>query len=72
MNRSTSHIVEIVKWRQYIDGMTWDEAAYFWRFAPQVHPIIQTPELWKYFSNRFRKMGGYSHPLLGNHETSTI
>lgn len=49
---------ELKKWKDKIDEMSHLQMATFYRFAPSQHEIIQTPELWKYFDDRFKAAGG--------------
>lgn len=49
---------EIQEWKERIDGMTQQQLASLWRFAPTGHPVFnRTLPLFEHFQERF---GGFT------------
>ena len=46
---------EIEEWKKKIDGMSQEDMARLWRFAPSGHPVFVTgSDLFEYFQSRFK------------------
>lgn len=50
--------LDIEMFKEEIDGWDHYECAHFWRFGKSEDLIIQAPELWLYFNERFSLLGG--------------
>jgi ABC-type Zn2+ transport system substrate-binding protein/surface adhesin len=46
--------------KEQIDALNQEEMARLWRFAPSGHPFFSDKEAYDYFTDRFRKLGGFS------------